>query len=702
MRGSPTTGISATAPPTAHRSTLGTCTPLPGVFTARLTVSDGQGNTDSATVTIRPGNDAPTANITSPADGSLYRGGDTITAFRHGHRRTGRQPRGLGPRLAGAAAPRQPHTPAPPGVGHGANELHRRDRPRCRLVLRGHAHRPGLDRSDRNAQHHPATGDRHGANHEHPHRSARDLRRPRLHDPRQPTHRRRLPDEPDSGSELRPRRADVLLPPLVGRRAASPNRVHGAPVRFRSARLLPGGQGVRALGHRLQHPVPRGRGRPGHRRGPGHPLGLGVRGQRVVAGGPRQQPEGGQRPDRLDRGLPAELPDPDIRRTATPGPRRPPRTSTLVPYGDTLGVVETDFPTRTARYVRVQTLAARNDLGRLLLRMSASSAPADDETPPDTTITSGPSGTIGVRDASFAFTSEPSATFECRLGTSGAWESCTSPRSFTGLADGTYEFQVRAVTGAGTDPTPATRTFTVDTTAPDTTITSGPSGVIGVRDASFAFTSEPSATFECRLGTTARGRAARRRGPSRGSPTARTSSRSGRSPARAPTQHPPPAPSPSTPPHPRPRSTRARPARSRPATAAFRFSSEPSATFQCKLDQGNWAACTSEHTLTNLAEGAHTFNVRATDTAGNTDQTPATRTFTVDCARGGQGVRAPGHRFQRPVRHARARQGRRREPGHPLGLGSSRTTSGGRSTSAATGSWTSSGSTGPRPTRGAT
>ena len=50
-----------------------------GVYTARLTVSDGQGNSDSATVTIRPGNDAPTANITAPADGSLYRGGNTIT-----------------------------------------------------------------------------------------------------------------------------------------------------------------------------------------------------------------------------------------------------------------------------------------------------------------------------------------------------------------------------------------------------------------------------------------------------------------------------------------------------------------------------------------------------------------------------------------------------------------------------------------------
>ena len=33
-----------------------------------------------------------------------------------------------------------------------------------------------------------------------------------------------------------------------------------------------------------------------------------------------------------------------------------------------------------------------------------------------------------------------------------------------------------------------------------------------------------------------------------------------------------------------------------------------------------------------LQDGAHTFEVRATDSAQNTDQTPATRSFTVDTA----------------------------------------------------------------------
>ncbi|OJU96310.1 MAG: hypothetical protein BGO23_02050 [Solirubrobacterales bacterium 67-14] len=66
-------------------------------------------------------------------------------------------------------------------------------------------------------------------------------------------------------------------------------------------------------------------------------------------------------------------------------------------------------------------------------------------------------------------------------------------------------------------------------------------------------------------------------------------------------------------------------------SATFEFSSsEPGSTFECRLDSGDWAACTSPETLGDLSEGAHTFEVRATDEAGNTDQSPASRTFTVD------------------------------------------------------------------------
>ena len=125
---------------------------------------------------------------------------------------------------------------------------------------------------------------------------------------------------------------------------------------------------------------------------------------------------------------------------------------------------------------------------------------------------------------------------------------CTSPRALTGLAQGDHTFRVRATDAAGnTDATEATRTWTVDTVAPDTTIGSGPSGPTASAAASFAFSS-----------------------------------------------------------------------------------SETGSTFECRLDAGAWQSCTSPRALSALAQGAHTFRVRATDAAGNVDATEATRTWTVD------------------------------------------------------------------------
>jgi hypothetical protein len=40
--------------------------------------------------------------------------------------------------------------------------------------------------------------------------------------------------------------------------------------------------------------------------------------------------------------------------------------------------------------------------------------------------------------------------------------------------------------------------------------------------------------------------------------------------------------------------------------------------FECRLDDGNWVACSSPITYTGLSVGRHTFAVRATDEAGNT------------------------------------------------------------------------------------
>ena len=68
-------------------------------------------------------------------------------------------------------------------------------------------------------------------------------------------------------------------------------------------------------------------------------------------------------------------------------------------------------------------------------------------------------------------------------------------------------------------------------------------------------------------------------------------------------------------------------------TPSFSFSSsELGSSFECQVDSGAYAPCSSPMTAPRLADGSHTFSVRATDAAGNTDPTPATRTFTVRTA----------------------------------------------------------------------
>jgi hypothetical protein len=94
-------------------------------------------------------------------------------------------------------------------------------------------------------------------------------------------------------------------------------------------------------------------------------------------------------------------------------------------------------------------------------------APPADTTPPDTTITSGPSGSVTSTTATFQFTStEAGSTFECRLD-AGAFAACTSPKSYSALVLGTHAFEVRATDGAGNvDGTPATHTWTVVSPSP--------------------------------------------------------------------------------------------------------------------------------------------------------------------------------------------------------------------------------------------
>jgi hypothetical protein len=121
--------------------------------------------------------------------------------------------------------------------------------------------------------------------------------------------------------------------------------------------------------------------------------------------------------------------------------------------------------------------------------------------PPETRITDGPGNPTSSTSAIFRFTSpDTAATFQCKLDGHG-WASCASGKTYTGLSDGSHTFKVRAKDAAGThDPSPAQRTWKVDTDSPNTTITAGPKSSTKSKSATFGFSaSESGATFECRL-----------------------------------------------------------------------------------------------------------------------------------------------------------------------------------------------------------
>ena len=132
---------------------------------------------------------------------------------------------------------------------------------------------------------------------------------------------------------------------------------------------------------------------------------------------------------------------------------------------------------------------------------SSPSGSAPLSSPPATFIDSGPSGPVGQSNVTFTFHgSEAEDSFQCSL--DGApWATCASPQQYTGLAKGPHTFQVRAVNAAGeADLTPASASFTVEATPPQTTITSAPSGRVPIGTVSISFSSsEEASTFKCSL-----------------------------------------------------------------------------------------------------------------------------------------------------------------------------------------------------------
>jgi hypothetical protein len=67
--------------------------------------------------------------------------------------------------------------------------------------------------------------------------------------------------------------------------------------------------------------------------------------------------------------------------------------------------------------------------------------------------------------------------------------------------------------------------------------------------------------------------------------------------------------------------------------ATFWFSANERSRFECRLDGGAWATCSSPQQYTGLPEGPHELEVRAIDVAGNVDPSPAVHAWTVDRTR---------------------------------------------------------------------
>jgi YVTN family beta-propeller protein len=134
-----------------------------------------------------------------------------------------------------------------------------------------------------------------------------------------------------------------------------------------------------------------------------------------------------------------------------------------------------------------------------------------DVTPPHTTITGGPPALTATTSASFTFTvtddlaSAAHITSECKVD-AGAFAPCITGVSFGGLTDGSHTFSVRSTDESGNvETSPATRSWTIDATPPDTTITQSPSDPSNSVRAIVTFTGTDNTTatanlrYDCRL-----------------------------------------------------------------------------------------------------------------------------------------------------------------------------------------------------------
>jgi hypothetical protein len=258
-------------------------------------------------------------------------------------------------------------------------------------------------------------------------------------------------------------------------------------------------------------------------------------------------------------------------------------------------------------------------------------------------ITSGPANPTASTSATFTFSAAPSGgSNQCKVD-AGAFAACAAPETYTGLAGGSHTFQVRAVDNKGKTSSPASYTWTIDTTAPSVVSINRVGGsptnassvswtvtfsepVTGVSLGAFSL--DPTVTGASLSTVSGSGAAytvAASTGSGDGTLTLRLANASG---IRDLALNPLGAPIPfigqayaidKTPPA-TPTITSG-PEDPTPANFAdpstFGFTGEAGSAFRCSIDGAPATACTSPKSYSGLGQGLHTFSVVAVDSVGN-------------------------------------------------------------------------------------
>jgi large repetitive protein len=249
---------------------------------------------------------------------------------------------------------------------------------------------------------------------------------------------------------------------------------------------------------------------------------------------------------------------------------------------------------------------------------------------PTVSFDGGPSGQTGSDAAEFTFHASEAGDFECRLDGSGddPYEACASPHSYEDLSEGPHKFEL-LFTDAGDREATASRTWTVDTIAPEVDITGGPTGTVTSSLASLTFTVSGGGPAQCSWDggsfsgcSSPASRSGLGDGPhslvvrsTDGAGNEGTDSRSwtvDRTP-------------------PQTNLVSGPPATTSTGDATLTFSADdPDSVFQCSLDGAVFATCSSPQTYSGLGSGDHSFRVRAVDQVGNTDLSPASAAWRVE------------------------------------------------------------------------